>query len=113
MVLKIQTELSNNHNLSTQTETFSRMYDAWYQHCGLTLNTLSNLRHKCIHESESVSNWVLTIGDAAVAGDLIYDLKEMSKKVPFNEGLVDMTDQVIMWFRVCPENHQLRHLFTD
>ena len=113
MGLEIQTELSNNHNLSTQTETFSRMYDAWYQHCGLTLNTLSNLRHKCMHESESVSSWVLEIGNANIAADLISDLKEMTKKVPYNDKLVDMTDQLAMWFQVCPENHQLKHLFTD
>jgi len=113
MVIHLQPELSKNNNLSSQTENISRMYEAWDEHCGFTLHTLSNLRHKCIHETKSVSRWVVEIGNADIAADLISDLKEMSKKVPYNEELVDMTEQVAMWLGVCPENHQLKHFFTD
>ncbi len=113
MAIWLQTELSENNNLSSQTENISRMFEAWDEHCGFTLRTLTNLRHKCMHESESVSSWVIEIGKANIAADLVSDLKEMTKKVPYNDKLVDMTDQLAMWFRVCPENHQLKHLFTD
>ena len=115
MTIQLQTELSKNNNLSSQTENISRMFEAWDEHCGFTLRTLTNLRYKCKYksESESVSHWVIEIGKANIAADLVSDLKEMTKKVPYNDKLVDMTDQLAMWFQVCPENHQLKHLFTD
>ena len=83
-------------------------YECWVDYVGDTFDELLKLRKGMGNNL----NWMVDIVDAGKSANLLKDLIEITKSVPYEGKDVDMTDNAFIWFSVCPDNHYLARFFT-
>ena len=86
-------------------EEFSEMYTVWWAYCEDTINELVKLR------VPDTSQWLINIDDAGYASNLIWDLVEMTKNIPYKGKDIDMREIAYSSAIVCPNNHLLAKFF--
>ena len=83
-------------------------YECWVDYVGDTFDELLRLRKG----KDNNDNWMVDIVDAGKSANLLKDLIEITKSVPYEGKEVNMTDNAFIWFSVCPDNHYLARFFT-
>jgi len=85
------------------TNEITDMFVAWDTYVSDTMKALISFKKNNV--------WLFDVKDIHIVQSLITDLQEMSKRIPYKDQMVDMTNMVHMWFSVCPENHPLKRFF--
>ena len=83
-------------------------YECWVDYVGDTFDELLKLRKG----KGNNLNWMVDIVDAGKSANLLKDLIEITKSVPYQGKEVDMTENAFVWFSVCPDNNYLARFFT-
>tara|TARA_R110000803_G_scaffold192598_1_gene255487 strand:+ start:14 stop:397 length:384 start_codon:yes stop_codon:yes gene_type:complete len=96
--------------ISNPSVELTAQYQCWVDYVGDTFDELLRLRKG--KESNNI-NWMVDIVDAGKSANLLKDLIEITKSVPYEGKEVNMTDNAFIWFSVCPDNHYLARFFTD
>lgn len=86
-------------------EEFSEMGGAWHEVCKGTLNELVKLK------VPNQAQWMINVEDAGYAANLIWDLIEMTRWIPYKGKEVDMKHIAFNCLIVCPINHNLAKFF--
>lgn len=84
---------------------FTEMNSVWVAYCKDTINELNKLR---VPNSQQ---WLVNVEDAGYATNLIWDLVEMTKNVPYKGKEVDMSLVAYNSSLVCPDSHLLAKFF--
>ena len=84
---------------------FTEMNSVWVAYCKDTINELNKLR---VPNSQQ---WLVNVEDAGYASNLIWDLVEMTKNVPYKGKDVDMSLVAYNSLLVCPDSHLLAKFF--
>lgn len=84
---------------------FSDMSIAWYNHVKDTCDELKNLR---VPDNDQ---WMVKVEDAGIASNLICDLIEMTRWIPYKGNEIDMRVIAYNYLIVCPDNHKLAKFF--
>lgn len=84
---------------------FTEMNSVWVAYCKDTINELNKLR---VPNSQQ---WLVNVEDAGYASNLIWDLVEMTKNVPYKGKEVDMSLVAYNSLLVCPDSHLLAKFF--
>lgn len=84
---------------------FTEMNSVWVAYCKDTINELNKLR---VPNSQQ---WLVNVEDAGYASNLIWDLVEMTKNVPYKGKEVDMSLVAYNSSLVCPDSHLLAKFF--
>ena len=84
---------------------FTEMNSVWLAYCGDTIKELNKLR---VPYSKQ---WLVNVEDAGYALNLIWDLVEMTKNVPYKRKDVDMSLVAYNLCLVCPDTHLLAKFF--
>ena len=84
---------------------FSDMSIAWYNHVKDTCDELKNLR---VPDNDQ---WMVKVEDAGIASNLIWDLIEMTRWIPYKGNEIDMRVIAYNYLIVCPDNHKLAKFF--
>ena len=95
--------------ISNPSVELTAQYQCWVDYVGDTFDELLRLRKG--KESNNI-NWMVDIVDAGKSANLLKDLVEITKSVPYEGKEVNMTDNAFIWFSVCPDNHYLARFFT-
>ena len=94
--------------ISNQSIELTLQYECWVDYVGDTFDELLKLRKG----KGNNLNWMVDIVDAGKSANLLKDLIEITKSVPYQGKEVDMTENAFLWFSVCPDNHYLARFFT-
>ena len=84
---------------------FTEMNSVWVAYCEDTIKELNKLR---VPNSQQ---WLVNVEDAGYASNLIWDLVEMTKNVPYKGKEVDMSLVAYNSLLVCPDSHLLAKFF--
>ena len=84
-------------------------HEAWLDHVGETFDELLRLRKG---KDRTEVNWLVDIVDCGKSANLLKDLVEITKYVPYKGQEVNMTEKAFIWFSVCPDNSYLARFFT-
>ena len=84
---------------------FTEMNSVWVAYCKDTINELNKLR---VPNSQQ---WLVNVEDAGYASNLIWDLVEMTKNVPYKGKEVDMSLVAYNSLLACPDSHLLAKFF--
>ena len=95
-------------NISNPSVELTLQYECWVDYVGDTFDELLKLRKG----KGNNLNWMVDIVDAGKSANLLKDLIEITKSVPYQGKEVDMTENAFVWFSVCPDNHYLARFFT-
>lgn len=84
---------------------FTEMNSVWVAYCGDTIKELNKLR---VPNSQQ---WLVNVEDAGYASNLLWDLVEMTKNVPYKGKDVDMSLVAHNTSLFCPNGHLLAKFF--
>tara|TARA_R100000951_G_scaffold114371_1_gene118506 strand:- start:156 stop:512 length:357 start_codon:yes stop_codon:yes gene_type:complete len=86
-------------------EEFSEMSRCWYEHVKDTFDELVNLK------VPNEPYWMIKVENAGYASNLIWDLVEMTRWIPYKNKEIDMKNIAYNSLIVCPDNHILAKFF--
>ena len=84
---------------------FTEMNSVWVAYCEDTIKELNKLR---VPNSQQ---WLVNVEDAGYASNLLWDLVEMTKNVPYKGKDVDMSLVAHNTSLFCPNGHLLAKFF--
>ena len=88
----------------------SNKTNAWNNVCGETYDELCKLNES--KEIDACDKWLVAINNADTSIQLVLDIKEMTKKIPFKGSVVDMTHDLKQWLAADNKTQCLVPLFS-